>query len=289
MLQRNANNLVFIFFIYLGSVYSITLTGLLIKLNKTACLQAIVKTNITKLPKWDFAFTYLPIVISAPIIVFVVWTLEDPVAMKWSVPSLFQISKIEDITIQWRCVFNRYEVFLMNGAPKCNALFSNCVTRVFLFICRTEYMIFMTFFWIILFLCMTLSIIYKCRYTGLKEVQQVLLSAICFSIFTTITTLIRLLIDDHVTFRAFMAITLPINGIIILLINFLPQIVNLMREKNKELHFTRFMSDNKTSHIASLWKDMIQDENDRKTGKDARSTSICILVLLRNEIKRKDA
>lgn len=133
MLQRNAYNLVFIFFFYLGSVYSITLTGLLIKLNKTACLQAIVKTNITKLPKWDFAFTYLPIVISAPIIVFVVWTLEDPVAMEWSVPSLFQISKIEDITIQWRCVFNRYEAFLMNGAPKCNALlvFSNCVTRVF--------------------------------------------------------------------------------------------------------------------------------------------------------------
>lgn len=97
--------------IVLGSVYSITLTGLLIKLNKTACLHAIVKTNITKLPKWDFAFTYLPIVISAPIIIYIVWTLEDPVTMTWSVPSLFQISKIDDIYIQWYCEFNRYDIF----------------------------------------------------------------------------------------------------------------------------------------------------------------------------------
>lgn len=101
-----------ILIIILGSVYSITLTGLLIKLNKTACLHdhAIVKTNITKLPKWDFAFTYLPIVISAPIIIYVVWTLEDPVTMTWSVPSLFQISKIDDLYIQWYCEFNRYDI-----------------------------------------------------------------------------------------------------------------------------------------------------------------------------------
>lgn len=101
-----------ILIIILGSVYSITLTGLLIKLNKTACLHAIVKTNITKLPKWDFAFTYLPIVISAPIIIYIVWTLEDPVTMTWSVPSLFQISKIDDIYIQWYCEFNRYDILL---------------------------------------------------------------------------------------------------------------------------------------------------------------------------------
>lgn len=100
-----------ILIIILGSVYSITLTGLLIKLNKTACLHAIVKTNITKLPKWDFAFTYLPIVISAPIIIYVVWTLEDPVTMTWSVPSLFQISKIDDLYIQWYCEFNRYDTY----------------------------------------------------------------------------------------------------------------------------------------------------------------------------------
>lgn len=226
-----------------GSVYSITLTGLLIKLNKTACLHAIVKTNITKLPKWDFAFTYLPIVISAPIIIYIVWTLEDPVTMTWSVPSLFQISKIDDIYIQWYCEFN-----------------------------RTEYIIFMCFFWIILFLCMTLSVIYKCRKTGRKEVKQVLFSAICYSLFTTVTTVLRLLTNDHVMFRVFMAITLPLNGIIILIINFLPQIVDLMREKNRELLFTRLMSDNKTSQFANLWKEFIHSENNRTKTKDSKQT-----------------
>lgn len=121
----------------------------------------------------------------------------------------------------------------------------------------------MCFFWIILFLCMTLSVIYKCRKTGRKEVKQVLFSAICFSLFTTVTTVLRLLTDDHVMFRVFMAITLPLNGIIILIINFLPQIVDLMREKNRELLFTRLMSDHKTSQVASLWKDFIHSENNR--------------------------
>lgn len=121
----------------------------------------------------------------------------------------------------------------------------------------------MCFFWIILFLCMTLSVIYKCRKTGRKEVKQVLFSAICFSLFTTVTTVLRLLTDDHVMFRVFMAITLPLNGIIILIINFLPQIVELMREKNRELLFTRLMSDHKTSQVASLWKDFIHSENNR--------------------------
>lgn len=121
----------------------------------------------------------------------------------------------------------------------------------------------MCFFWIILFLCMTLSVIYKCRKTGRKEVKQVLFSAICYSLFTTVTTVLRLLTDDHVMFRVFMAITLPLNGIIILIINFLPQIVDLMREKNRELLFTRLMSDHKTSQVASLWKDFIHSENNR--------------------------
>lgn len=121
----------------------------------------------------------------------------------------------------------------------------------------------MCFFWIILFLCMTLSVIYKCRKTGRKEVKQVLFSAICFSLFTTVTTVLRLLTDDHVMFRVFMAITLPLNGIIILIINFLPQIVDIMREKNRELLFTRLMSDHKTSQVASLWKDFIHSENNR--------------------------
>lgn len=121
----------------------------------------------------------------------------------------------------------------------------------------------MCFFWIILFLCMTLSVIYKCRKTGRKEVKQVLFSAICFSLFTIVTTVLRLLTDDHVMFRVFMAITLPLNGIIILIINFLPQIVDLMREKNRELLFTRLMSDHKTSQVASLWKDFIHSENNR--------------------------
>lgn len=121
----------------------------------------------------------------------------------------------------------------------------------------------MCFFWIILFLCMTLSVIYKCRKTGRKEVKQILFSAICFSLFTTVTTVLRLLTDDHVMFRVFMAITLPLNGIIILIINFLPQIVDLMREKNRELLFTRLMSDHKTSQVASLWKDFIHSENNR--------------------------
>lgn len=110
---------------------------------------------------------------------------------------------------------------------------------------------------------MTLSVIYKCRKTGRKEVKQVLFSAICFSLFTTVTTVLRLLTDDHVMFRVFMAITLPLNGIIILIINFLPQIVDLMREKNRELLFTRLMSDHKTSQVASLWKDFIHSENNR--------------------------
>ncbi|XP_061196408.1 uncharacterized protein LOC133204678 [Saccostrea echinata] len=218
-----------------GSVYSITLTGLLIKLNKTACLHAIIGTNITKLPKWDFALTYLPIVMSAPIIVFVVWNVSDPVTMTWSVPTLFEISNIDDISITWRCDFN-----------------------------RTEYAIFMTFFWIILFLCMTLSVIYKCRKTGRKEVKQVLLSATCFSLFTIATTIVRLLSNDHVLFRAFMSVTLPLNGIIILVVNFLPQIVDLMREKNRELLFSRLMSDNKSTHIAQLWKELIQEESTSK-------------------------
>ena len=121
----------------------------------------------------------------------------------------------------------------------------------------------MCFFWIILFLCMTLSVIYKCRKTGRKEVKQVLFSAICYSLFTTVTTVLRLLTDDHVMFRVFMAITLPLNGIIILIINFLPQIVDLMREKNRELLFTRLMSDHKTSQVASLWNDFIHSENNR--------------------------
>lgn len=93
--------------------------------------------------------------------------------------------------------------------------------------------------------------------------QAVLFSAICFSLFTTVTTVLRLLTDDHVMFRVFMAITLPLNGIIILIINFLPQIVELMREKNRELLFTRLMSDHKTSQVASLWKDFIHSENNR--------------------------
>lgn len=114
-----------ILIIILGSVYSITLTGLLIKLNKTACLHAIVKTNITKLPKWDFAFTYLPIVISAPIIIYVVWTLEDPVTMTWSVPSLFQISKTDDLYIQWYCEFNRYDIFNLEKLMTMAVLFDD--------------------------------------------------------------------------------------------------------------------------------------------------------------------
>lgn len=93
--------------------------------------------------------------------------------------------------------------------------------------------------------------------------QAVLFSAICFSLFTTVTTVLRLLTDDHVMFRVFMAITLPLNGIIILIINFLPQIVDIMREKNRELLFTRLMSDHKTSQVASLWKDFIHSENNR--------------------------
>ena len=121
----------------------------------------------------------------------------------------------------------------------------------------------MCFFWIILFLCMTLSVIYKCRKRGRKEVKQVLFSAICYSLFTTVTTVLRLLTDDHVMFRVFMAITLPLNGIIILIINFLPQIVDIMREKNRELLFTRLMSDHKTSQVASFWKDFIHSENNR--------------------------
>ncbi|XP_062599338.1 uncharacterized protein LOC134260815 [Saccostrea cucullata] len=215
-----------------GTVYSITLTGLLIKLNKTACLHAIIGTNITKLPKWDFVFTYLPIVLSAPVIIFVVWTVNDPVTMTWSVPSLFEISNVDDISITWRCDFN-----------------------------RTEYALFMTFFWIILFLCMTLSVIYQCKNTGRKEVKQVLLSATCFSVFTIATTVVRLLSDDHVMFRAFMSVTLPLNGIIILIVNFLPQIVDLMREKNRELLFSRLMADSKSAHIAQLWKDLIHEES----------------------------
>lgn len=121
----------------------------------------------------------------------------------------------------------------------------------------------MTFFWIILFLCMMLSIIYKCKETGRKEVKQVLISAICYSFFSIVTTIVRLMSDNHVVFRAFMSITLPLNGLIILLVNFLPQIIDLMREKNRELLFSRLMSDNKTSHIANMWKDIIQDGNER--------------------------
>ncbi|KAK3084322.1 hypothetical protein FSP39_011558 [Pinctada imbricata] len=89
-----------------GCVYSVCYAGMLIKLNKTACLRDVVGTNQIRIPRWDFAVSYLPVMVAAPVMIYVAWVLEDLPDVEWVVTDIHDVTNVDEVEVKWSCKIN---------------------------------------------------------------------------------------------------------------------------------------------------------------------------------------
>ena len=88
-------------------MYSVCYAGMLIKLNKTACLRDIVGNKQIRVPRWDFAMSYIPVMMAAPVIIYIAWVLQDLPEVQWFATDIHEVQNIdEDIVVEWTCIFN---------------------------------------------------------------------------------------------------------------------------------------------------------------------------------------
>ena len=111
----------------------------------------------------------------------------------------------------------------------------------------------MAFFWIIILTCLFMSIYYLIRRNQQPEVKQVLWSSIVTSVSSAISTCLLILLHSN-TFRTITSALLPVNAIAILLINFLPPIIELMKEDYQQLRFREYLMSKRVKKLGNKWK-----------------------------------
>ena len=98
-----------------------------------------------------------------------------------------------------------------------------------------------------------MSIYYLIRRNQQPEVKQVLWSSIVTSVSSAISTCLLILLHSN-TFRIITSALLPVNAIAILLINFLPPIIELMKEDYQQLRFREYLMSKRVKKLGNKWK-----------------------------------
>jgi len=122
------------------------------------------------------------------------------------------------------------------------------------FFSRFNYAIHMTPYWFLLLETLLLSFYYFLRHTNQPEVKQVLHSSIICLFMLLIPTLVVTLAEDFDVYCTLMILTSTFNGMILILINFVPPVVVLMEEERRLHGFTDFMMQQKAAQIGMLWR-----------------------------------
>ncbi|XP_021344978.1 metabotropic glutamate receptor 5-like, partial [Mizuhopecten yessoensis] len=86
--------------------YAISNASLIVKINKTVCLRSYLGLQQSRVPRWDFALTYIPLLLVPTIIAFFKWMQSDVINISSTVPGIREISNVDEVTITWRCSFD---------------------------------------------------------------------------------------------------------------------------------------------------------------------------------------
>ncbi|XP_033748118.1 uncharacterized protein LOC117333096 [Pecten maximus] len=205
--------------------YAICTASLVVKINKTACLRSYLGLQQSSVPSWDFALTYMPLLLVPTIILFFKWMKSDAVQINSTVPGIRKISSIDEVTISWRCSFD-----------------------------REFYSLYMTTFWFVIVEVIIITFSYILRCNKEPEVKQVMWSSTISLVFITGSTLVLMLTGNVEIYGIVMCFVLNLNSMVLTCANFLPAVFILMTEEQREHEFMHMMTQDRVTRMAKFWR-----------------------------------
>ncbi|XP_069135365.1 uncharacterized protein [Argopecten irradians] len=223
--------------------YAICIGALVVKVNKTACLRFNLGFRQSRLPRWDFVLTYIPLLVVPTIVAFSNWMQSDAINIVWNVPGIREISNIDEVTISWRCSFD-----------------------------KGLYSVYMTTLWFVIVETIIISLSYILRRNQEPEVSQVMWSSAISLVFIAGSTLILMLTENVDTYGIVMCFVLNINAMVLTCANFLPAVIILMDEEQKEEHFMQLMTHDRVARVAKFWREEKLSKKKTKDDEKRKST-----------------
>ncbi|XP_060074601.1 uncharacterized protein LOC132554312 [Ylistrum balloti] len=206
--------------------YVICIASFIVKINKTVCLRSYLGLHKSKVPRWDFAMTYIPFLLVPTIIAFNNWLQNEVVKINSTVPGIREILNIDDVTITWSCSFD-----------------------------RGLYSVYMTTFWFVTIEVFIVTLSYKLRSKKEPEVKQVMWSSTISLLFIAGSTVVLMLTGDVEIYGILMCCILNFSSMVFVCANFLPVVLILMTEEQQEHDFLNLMTKDRVNRMVQFWRD----------------------------------